>query len=222
MISSRPAANEVVDALNAAIPTLDPAEQGLVLELYRALMAGKPVAVPDLAAGSGWEVSKVEDALRRWPGVYRAKDGRIIGFWGLAVRGMPHRLSSDAGHLTTWCALDPLLIAPLVTDEAHVESADPVSGEPISLVVTPAGLRDVSPATAVVSMLLPRGPFSHDVVESFCHYVHFFASEQTGRRWTEEHPGTFLLSVDQAFDVARRSWPALLAAAPRPDGVSRS
>lgn len=208
----------VVEALNAAVPTLDEAEQRLVIQLYRALMAGKPVAVSDLAARVGWEVSRVEDALGRWPGVFRAKDGRIIGFWGLAVRGMPHRLSSRAGRLTTWCALDPLLIAPLVTDEAHVESADPISGEPISLDVTPVGLRDLRPATAVVSMLLPHGPFSHDVVETFCHFVHFFASEETGRRWTEQHPGTFLLTADEAFEVASRSWPALFPSArPSPD-----
>jgi alkylmercury lyase len=82
-------------------------------------------------------------------------------------------------------------------------------------VVTPTGLRDVRPATAVVSMLLPRGPFSHDVVEMFCHFVHFFASEETGRRWIEEHPGAFLLSAAQAFEVARHSWPALFDAAVR-------
>ena len=58
----------VVEALNAAVPTLDEAEQRLVIQLYRALMAGKPVAVPDLAARVGWEVSRVEDALGRWPG----------------------------------------------------------------------------------------------------------------------------------------------------------
>jgi alkylmercury lyase len=122
---------------------------------------------------------------------------------------MPHRLAPDVGDITTWCALDPLLIAPLITDEARVESADPVSGEPIRLTVTADGVRDLSPGTARVSMLAPDGPFGHDVVESFCHYVHFFASPETGEHWVAEHPGTFLLTVDEAFQVATRSWPAL-------------
>jgi hypothetical protein len=51
------------------------------------------------------------------------------------------------------------------------------------------------------------------VVQSFCHYVWFFASAESGRRWVEEHPGTFLLDVEEADLVARHSWPALVAEA---------
>jgi len=215
MTATRPTTDAVADAMRGAVPTLDLGEQRLALELYRALMEGRPISASELAARTATDPAEVEEALARWPGVFRGKDGRIIGFWGLAVRGMPHRLSSRSGRLTTWCALDPLLIAPLVTDEARVESSDPVSGEPISLTVTPDGPRDVSPPTAVLSMLLPDRPFSHDVVQSFCHFVHFFTSEETGRKWTGKHPGTFLLGVEEAFEVARRSWPALFEAASR-------
>lgn len=173
------------------------------------LLAGRPVATADLATAVGADVHFVEGALVRWPGVFRDRKGRIIGFWGLAIRGMPHRMTTDQGEITTWCALDPLIIAPLVTDEAHVESADPVSGEPIRLTVTPDGVPSLAPPEARVSMLAPDGPFGHDVVESFCHFVHFFASEKTAQSWVSDHPGTFVLTIDEAFDVATRSWPAL-------------
>lgn len=81
--------------------------------------------------------------------------------------------------------------------------------EPISLTVTSHGVTDLEPATTVMSMLSPEGAFDHDIVQSFCHFVHFFASEESGQAWVADHPGTFLLSVDEAFDVANRSWPAL-------------
>ncbi len=58
-------------------------------------------------------------------------------------------------------------------------------------------------------MLAPDGPFGHDVVESFCHFVRFFASEATAQRWVADHPGTFTLTIDEAFELATRSWPAL-------------
>lgn len=229
MIEAKPSLENVAEALRAAVPTLDPAEQRLALELYRLLLAGKPVTSSDVASRAGADVAVVEAALDRWPGVFRDRKGRIVGFWGLAVRGMPHRMVTDVGDITTWCALDPLLIAPLITDEARVESADPVSGAPISLTVTPAGVRDLAPAEAVVSMLAPDGPFGRDIVESFCHYVHFFASEATAQGWVADHPGTFLLTVDEAFEVAIRSWPALfrdaLASVPGrnldPEGADR-
>jgi alkylmercury lyase len=207
--AARPTVETVAEALRSAVPTLDPYEQRLALRLYRMLLAGKPVRTAELASSAQMDLSTVEAALDRWPGVFRDRKARIVGFWGLAVRGMPHRMATEAGNITTWCALDPLIIAPLVTDEARVESADPVSGEPIALTVTPDGVRDLAPRAARMSMLAPDGPFGHDIVESFCHDVHFFASEATGKHWVAEHPGTFLLTVDEAFEVATRSWPAL-------------
>jgi alkylmercury lyase len=209
MIDPTPNVEEVAEALRSAAPTLHPAEQRLALELYRLLLAGQPVTTRDLASSAGFDEGVVEEALGRWPGVFRDRKGRIVGFWGLAIRGMPHRMTTDQGAITTWCALDPLLIAPLVTDEARVESADPVSGESIRLTVTRGGVRDLTPANGRVSMLAPDGPFGHDVVESFCHSVHFFASEATAQSWVADHPGTFVLTVNEAFDVATRSWPAL-------------
>jgi len=209
MIDTRHNVEEVAEALRSAAPTLDPAEQRLALQLYRLLLAGKPVTIRDPASSAGLDVGVVEGALGRWPGVFRDRKGRIVGFWGLAIRGMPHRLATDQGAITTWCALDPLIIAPLVTDEARVESTDPVSGESIRLTVTPDGIRDLAPADGRVSMLAPDGPFGRDVVDSFCHFVHFFASNDTAQRWVVDHPGTFVLTVDEAFDVATRSWPAL-------------
>lgn len=209
MIDPRPSVATLADALMAATPTLDAGEQRLALELYRLLLRGKPVTPGEIASNVGVDERAVEAALGRWPGVFRDGRGRIVGFWGLAVRGMPHRFSTSEGDITTWCALDPLLIAPLITDLARVESTDPVTGERIRLTVTPHGVIDLEPAAAVLSMLSPEGTFDHDVVQSFCHFVHFFASEKSGRRWVADHPLTFLLSVDEAFDVAKRSWPAL-------------
>src|SRR5207253_148059 len=152
----------------------------------RLLLNARPVRAAELAAVAGMSAPDVEAALGRWPGVFRDRRDRIIGFWGLAVRGMPHKLSTSAGEITTWCALDPLIIAPLVTHRAAVESSDPISGEQITLTVTPTGVIDVNPAGTFVSMLSPEGKFDHDVVQSFCHYVHFFASEGSGRQWVAE------------------------------------
>jgi hypothetical protein len=34
--------------------------------------------------------------------------------------------------------------------------------------------------------------------------VHFFASRQAGEQWTAGHPGTFLLTLGEAADLAAR------------------
>jgi alkylmercury lyase len=51
---------------------------------------------------------------------------------------------------------------------------------------------------------VPTRPWDEDVIRSFCHHVLYLAAEEAGRRWMATHPGTFLLSVEQAFEVGRR------------------
>lgn len=127
-----------------------------------------------LADRLGVPAELVTTAVDSWPGVDRNRDGDVIGFWGLALSGMPHDLILGEATINAWCAIDPLLIVPLLdTDEATVRSSDPVTGEEVTLTITRDGVTDVTPETAVVSVLAPEGEFDHDVVARFCHYVLF-------------------------------------------------
>lgn len=53
--------------------------------------------------------------------------------------------------------------------------------------------------------LKPDGPFDSGVIQSFCHFVHFFASRQAGQQWAAGHPRTFLLTLGEAADLAARA-----------------
>lgn len=55
-----------------------------------------------------------------------------------------------------------------------------------------------------MSFLEPGGRFDSGVITRFCHYVHFFATSQAGERWAAGHPGTFLLTLGDAYDLATR------------------
>ena len=39
---------------------------------------------------------------------------------------------------------------------------------------------------------------------TFCHYVWHFAGPGTGQRWTAAHPGTFVISLGDAAELASR------------------
>jgi len=43
------------------------------------------------------------------------------------------------------------------------------------------------------------------VIESFCHFVHFFASGQADEQWAASRPGTFLLTLGEAAELAARA-----------------
>jgi alkylmercury lyase len=105
--------------------------------------------------------------------------------------------------LYAWCAWDTLFLPQLLEARAQIESRCPVSGDPVRLTVSPARVESLIPATTAVSMLVPRRAFDADVVTSFCHFIHFFSSAREAELWTERHPGTFVLTVEQAFELGQ-------------------
>ena len=130
----------------------------------------------------------------------------MVGFWGHAISRLDpeYRLLVQGKTTYAWCALDTLFIPALIGKEVRVEASDPITGEPVSLLVDGTSARDVQPAGAVMSMVVPDGPFGYDVIESFCHRVLFFASPSSGSTWVAEHDGSMLLSVEEAFELGRR------------------
>lgn len=99
--------------------------------------------------------------------------------------------------------MDTLFIPVFLGKTVGVEATCPVTGERVSLIVDRHGVRELRPTGAVVSIVIPDGPFGYDVIESFCHRVLFFASDEAGARWAAEHEGTSLLPVQEAFELGR-------------------
>jgi len=117
---------------------------------------------------------------------------------------MSHRFEVDGRTLHTWCAYDALFIPELIGKTAKVRSSDPRSGEQLTLTVSPDRIEMADPEAMVMSFLDPSTTrFDENVILNFCNYVHFFSSATTGSEWSETNPGTFLLSLADAFRLAR-------------------
>lgn len=200
---SKPPIPELAETLAKAMPALSPDGQRLALALYRELAACEPVPPRALANELGREEAEIADALERWPGVFRTDDGRVTSFWGLSIPEMAHHFRVDGRQLFTWCAWDALFIPGLIGQSAAVESRSPTNGELVRLTVDPDGIRELDPETAMVSMLSPAEAFDYRVIIGFCHFVHFFSSSVEGEQWVSEHPGTFLLSVAEAYELGQ-------------------
>jgi len=191
-------------ALAAATPSLDEDEQRLATAVLRLLLAGEPVAVPAAAAHAGMPVSRAERALRSWPGVFWDGHGKVTGFWGLALADMPHRIRHAGVGQHAWCAFDPLFLARVIGD-LQVATADPLTGEAITYRIGEDGaISGASHPHTVLSFLRPSQPWGDDVMTTFCHYVWHFTSPATARLWTATHPGTFVISLDDAAELGRR------------------
>ena len=191
-------------ALAAAAPGLHEGGRRLAAAVLRLLAAGEPVSVPAAAAAAAVPASQAGQLLRSWPGVFWDDPGQVTGFWGLALAPMQHRIRRGAIDLHAWCAFDPLFLARVIGG-LQVTTADPITGETIAYHIGGDGtISDASHPDAVLSFLRPSQPWDDDVMTTFCHHVWHFTSPATARRWTAAHAGTFVLSLDDAAELARR------------------
>lgn len=198
---------QLAEAIAAANVYTDRESRPIAVALYKLLAEGEPVTVVELAAHASVLDAVVLGKLKAWPGVFWDDQGRVVGFWGLAIPEMDIRFHAEGGKpIHAWCAVDPFLVVPVIGRSARVESKDPVTGQPITMTVTPEGIKDLSPASAVVSFIAPDKPFDFDVIETFCNYVLNFASRESAERWASERDGIILLPVSDAFQVGRRAW----------------
>ncbi|MGH8680280.1 MAG: alkylmercury lyase MerB [Burkholderiales bacterium] len=216
MSRARPAVEVLSDRLLNVFPALDADDQRLSLALYRRLAEGSPVALSALAVELAMAGEEVERRLAAWPEVYYDGERRVIGYWGLTIRPMTHRLRVDGRELFAWCAWDTLFLPALLGRTAEVSSVCRGSGDPVRLSVSPREVESAEPEGIAVSFLVPDADAVRaDVIASFCHYVHFFASADAAQPWLAQHPAAFLLSLDEAYEVGRlrtrARYPATLA-----------
>ncbi|HEY5649697.1 MAG TPA: organomercurial lyase [Nitrospiria bacterium] len=200
----------LLDTLLESFPALTPDEERLAVHLYRLLSDGKPVKTAELAASARWDEKDAEAQLGEWPDVaYDVEfndEKAVTGFWGLDLKESGHRFNVDGRDLFTWCAWDALFLPEILKKTALVESACPESKESIRLTVSPGKIETRVPARAVMSFvkLDPQTvqTLKDGIVPNFCSYIHFFASREMASQWTAKNEGAFILSLDEAMDLA--------------------
>lgn len=203
--------SEIARRLNAAgvPPEFTEDQSTVLLRVWRGLSSGLPIGpgvVAYIARSVGADVKATNDFL---DGVSE-KDGqgRIVGTVGLSLNQHPHRFEVDGVQLSTWCAWDALFLPAGLQKTAVVESTSPVSGEVVKAVVSPDGVRKLSPAGAVVTISVPDAPVSgvEEAWNAFCHQVLFFASREEAERWVSGRRGIEVLSVAEAFELGQAAF----------------
>lgn len=204
----------------SCMPAFSQEEQDVGAEVYRQIVAGKPIPVEQLAKALGTSADEVRRVLDKWSPY--DDEGHVSGLWGITLRPTTHRLTVDGSTLYAYCAWDTLFLPELLGKSVEVESQCPETGEPVRLFITPNGIERVEPETAVVSFLTPdlsdlaesfecattcdEGREVRDrAIASFCHFIFFFRRPEAAVAWTERHPGTFVLSLEDAFELGRRA-----------------
>lgn len=198
-------------------PDFGPDVSRLLIGLYRLLAAeGRPIT-PDEVEQLAKTVGVAPEMARMFveQAGERNEEGAVVGIVGLSLNKNPHRFLIHGHELTTWCALDPMLIAPAMTGPVELESDDPRTGKPILVSVDPDGVQGHDPATAVISIVIPEAGATESlesVWKMFCHQVHFFTSRESGEQFfTGKDFEVYFLSIEEAFELGKLTFGAILA-----------
>lgn len=196
-------ATDLLNLLPESFVKLTDSERELSLTIYRKLAMCQPVSKEELESETSLSISEVNDILDKWPGVFY-DDDKIIGYWGLAINKMAHKIKLEDYDLYGWCAWDTLFLPQLLDKPATILSNDPVSKEKIDIHIDRNGNLIDESSEIMVSMLLPdEEQIMENIVTSFCHYIYFFENEINGNKWIKENEGTFLISLQQAIELSK-------------------
>lgn len=198
-------------------PDFGPDRSRLLIKVWRNLVNGDPVTKEQIDQIAKELVIPVDSAHEFLSQVTeRDGDDNTIGLMGLSLNeDWTHRFNADGVALRTWCAWDTLFLPPMVSKTAVVESESPVSGETVSLVVSPEKVESSTPPGAVVS-IATIDPAIHDVssVEAiwsnFCHQVFFFPSRDEEERWAEGKTNIAILPIRDAYELGKQAFADLL------------
>ena len=56
-----------------------------------------------------------------------------------------------------------------------------------------------------MSFIDPGESFGDNVIQSFCRFVHFFASSEAAEEWTRTHRGTYVIPIGGGYEIGRRT-----------------
>jgi alkylmercury lyase len=178
-------------------------EAAAVHAAYVALLEGEPIPLDNLAARAGFARGTLDQIIQQRPGLMRFRaDGRVQGCLGLSLEPTRHALEIERRLLWVWCVWDGLFIPRVLGASARLTSTCPVTAAAIALAVEPDGVTDVCPPTAVMSFVASNGPAGNGI-GACCPFIHLLESEQAGARWHGAHPTGCVLSIPEAWDLAR-------------------
>jgi alkylmercury lyase len=157
---------------------------------------GQPLAPNAVASHLQISLESLMAHLSHIPDTEFDIQGNIVG-WGITLLPTPHQFRVKGHSLFTWCAFDTVLFPSLLQSKAQVQSMCQTTGQPITFLATPEGITNLTPATSVVSLMVPSSR-CECVRGNFCGRSHFFQTKEAALPWIALHPDVVLLSVEGA------------------------
>jgi hypothetical protein len=190
----------------------------------RGLRAVHQAVLRSFAASGGPQQDVLDEAARPFDsaqvltelaeGDYLSLDhaGRIIAAYPFSATATPHIAQITGGAVAySMCAIDALGIAEMLGTSVLVRSADPATGDLISVAVD-ASRAVWEPDTAVVFAGHMASACAGPSAAICCGHMNFFTSHTNAAAWASAHPEITggILSQGRALEVGQRIFGQLL------------
>lgn len=174
------------------VASLSAPERALYGWLLRRFADGHPPSVGELNAHArSLGIGSAAQALDRIEGhdlIGRdARSGEIVTAYPFSATPTEHRVHLGGVTVYAMCAIDALGIAAMLGRDTHVQSRDPLDGQPIDIQVTASGTARWTPPDAVALAASHRDGCG-SAASICCQVTNFFASPDTAARYLAEHP----------------------------------
>ena len=170
-----------------------PAERGL-RAVHKAVLrsfvhAGAAPGLSSLATHAApFDVSQVLAELADGDFLYLDHAGQITAAYPFSALPTPHRVRISGGPTVfAMCAVDALGVSAMTGVPVVIESADPSTGEPVTVNVDGA-TSSWDPATAVVYVGHTGDGCAGPSASVCCGYMNFFATQAAAAAWAASHP----------------------------------
>lgn len=125
-------------------------------------------------------------------------NGEVLGAYPMTTEPTPHRLNVEGVLVNAMCAVDALSVAPVFSRQVEIRSQCHVSGSPVFIHQSPAGILDAQPGLDImvgIRWQSTQGCAAH----SLCMEMVFLRDGETARQWPgEDHDHKTLLGLEEA------------------------
>lgn len=138
--------------------------------------------------------------------------GRISAAYPFSAAPTPHQVQIEGGASAyAMCAIDALGMARMLRTSVAIRSADPSTGEAVTVTVSGSGAV-WHPAAAVVFVGRTVSACAGPSADVCCDYINFFARHSAATAWAADHPEITggILGQDRAVEVGEQIFGELL------------
>jgi hypothetical protein len=140
-----------LDSAAAFLASFSPAERAVARHAFRGVLAGRPVAVGDVAPALALPAAEVEAAVARHlaRGTMVVQGDRVVAARGLSIPPTPHALDVGGRRLHGFCAIDVVGIPIALGLDAAVRSRCHHCATAVALTIARGAVRE-APADLII------------------------------------------------------------------------